>query len=380
MNSTDRTTRPFFLIAFLILFLFVLGLMVVTILLFVPTATEQMYGPPASNQKPLQLIQRSTVLLLRRNDLLESPLPEETTVNFIITEGDNATSVAGRLQELGLITDASLFIDFLVYKGYDRTLQQGTFNLDGKMNAIVIAETFQDPTPSLVTISLLPGWRLEEVANSIASYWTIDTSLFLDIAKHPRQYDITSPLPIENGLEGLLLPGNYVIERSTIDEKQILMALLIGMEQTLTPELLAAFQNNGLSPYQALIMASMVEKEAGSADEMPLIASVFYNRIKANMRFQSDPTVQYAIGFDEGQQTWWVNPLPAGFDQIDSPYNTYRYEGFPPTPICAPSLNALLAIANPAESDYYFFRAKCDGSGEHNFSRTYEEHLNFACP
>jgi UPF0755 protein len=152
------------------------------------------------------------------------------------------------------------------------------------------------------------------------------------------------------------------------------------MERTITPEMSAAFETNGLSLYQALIMASMVEKEARLSAEMSLIASVFYNRIEANMRFQSDPTVQYAIGFDENQETWWVNPLPAGFDQIDSPYNTYRYEGFPPTPICTPSIDALLAVANPAESDYFFFRAKCDGSGEHNFARTYEEHQNFACP
>ncbi|HET59097.1 MAG TPA: endolytic transglycosylase MltG, partial [Chloroflexi bacterium] len=211
-------------------------------------------------------------------------------------------------------------------------------------------------------------------------YWPIDTALFLDMARHPQQYDITSPLPIENGLEGLLLSGDYVVERSAVNEKQILIAMLIGMERNLTPELLTAYQNNGLSLYQALIMASMVEKEALSPAEMPLIASVFYNRIEANMRFQTDPTLQYAIGYDKGQETWWINPLPAGFDQIDSPYNTYRYEGFPPTPICAPSHNALLAVADPAESDYYFFRAKCDGSGEHNFSRTYDEHLNFACP
>jgi UPF0755 protein len=380
MNSTDKTTRPFFLIAFIALFLVVVGLFLTTILLLVPGATEEEFGPPSTNQPPLQNLRHSIVLLLNHNELIRPVDPSTGEISFVISAGDSASDVAKDLETLGLISDPVLFIHYLRYRGYDKTLQQGTYLLNGKMNALQIAEEFQDPTPALVTFSILPGWRLEEVANSIASYWPIDTALFLDIARHPQQYDITSPLPIENGLEGLLLPGDYVIERNIVDEKQILIAMLIGMERALPPGFLAAFENNGLSPYQGFIMASMVEKEARTTGEMPLIASVFYNRIEANMRFQSDPTVQYAIGFDEGQRTWWVNPLPTGFDQIDSPYNTYRYEGFPPTPICAPSLNALLAVADPAESDYFFFRAKCDGSGEHNFSRTYEEHLNFACP
>ncbi|HET59399.1 MAG TPA: endolytic transglycosylase MltG, partial [Chloroflexi bacterium] len=373
MNSTDTTTRPFFLIAFIVLFLFVMGLMLVTILLFVPTATEEIFGPPASNQNPLQIISRSTVLVLNYQDLIKPIGSEGMTFDFVIVENQTARDIAQNLEAQGLITDANLFINYLTYKGFDRNLKQGTYTLEGKMTAVDMAEKFQNPT---ITFSILAGWRLEEVANSIASYWPIDTALFLDMARHPQQYDITSPLPIENGLEGLLLSGDYIVERSAVNEKQILIAMLTGMERNLTPELLTGYQNNGLSLYQTLIMASMVEKEALSPAEMPLIASVFYNRIEANMRFQSDPTVQFAIGYDEGQQTWWVNPLPAGFDQIDSPYNTYRYEGLPPTPICAPSLNALQAAANPAESDYYFFRAKCDGSGEHNFSRTYEEHLN----
>jgi UPF0755 protein len=380
MNSTDKTTRPFFLIAFIALFLVIIGLFLATILLLVPGATEEAFGPPSTNQSPLQNLRHSIVLLLNHNELTRPVDPSIGEISFVISAGDTASDVAQELETLGLISDPVLFIHYLIYRGYDKTLQQGTYPLNGAMNAIQIAEEFQDPTPALVTFILLPGWRLEEVAYSIDSYWPIDTALFLDIARQPQQYDITSPLPIENGLEGLLLPGDYVIERNAVNEKQILIAMLIGMERTITPEMSAAFQTNGLSLYQALIMASMVEKEARLSAEMSLIASVFYNRIEANMRFQSDPTVQYAIGFDENQKTWWVNPLPAGFDQIDSPYNTYRYEGFPPTPICTPSIDALLAVANPAESDYFFFRAKCDGSGEHNFARTYEEHQNFACP
>ena len=98
------------------------------------------------------------------------------------------------------------------------------------------------------------------------------------------------------------------------------------------------------------------------------------------MRLESDPTVQYALGYNDVQKTWWTNPISSDQLQIDSAYNTYRYAGLMPSPIANPTISALLAVAYPAQTPYYFFRATCDNSGLHNFSQTYEEHLNFGCP
>jgi UPF0755 protein len=98
------------------------------------------------------------------------------------------------------------------------------------------------------------------------------------------------------------------------------------------------------------------------------------------IKLDSDPTVQYAVGYDPTQQTWWVNPLSAADLQTDSPFNTYLYSGLPPGPICNPPLSAIQAVAFPAQTPYYFFRARCDGSGRHLFARTYDEHLSNACP
>ncbi len=114
-------------------------------------------------------------------------------------------------------------------------------------------------------------------------------------------------------------------------------------------------------------------------DEKPEIASVFYNRLQIGMRLESDPTVQYAVGYNTEQKTWWTNPLNADQLQIDSPYNTYVYQDLPPTPICMPSQLAIQAVISPKITPYYFFRASCDGSGRHLFSETYEQHLNNAC-
>lgn len=114
--------------------------------------------------------------------------------------------------------------------------------------------------------------------------------------------------------------------------------------------------------------------------EMPLIASVFLNRLNGGIKLDSDPTVQYAIGYNPDSGTWWTNPLTLEDLQSTSPYNTYVYGGLPPGPIANPGLDALRAVAFPAQTPYYYFRATCDGTGKHVFSVTYEEHLGKECP
>jgi UPF0755 protein len=147
----------------------------------------------------------------------------------------------------------------------------------------------------------------------------------------------------------------------------------------LTPELRTAFAAQDLSIFEAVVLASIVEREAVVEDEMPAIASVFFNRLEAGMKLDTDPSVQYAIGWNPAQGTWWTNPLSAADLQVDSPFNTYLYPGLPPAPISNPSLAALQAVAFPDTTPYYYFRARCDGSGRHSFAETFEEHVKNAC-
>ncbi|MBK8822103.1 MAG: endolytic transglycosylase MltG [Anaerolineales bacterium] len=132
--------------------------------------------------------------------------------------------------------------------------------------------------------------------------------------------------------------------------------------------------------YQAATLASLVERESVYDEEMSLIASVFINRLRIGMTLGSDPTIQYALGYDSLNQTWWTNPLSLDNLKFDSPYNTYLYAGLPPGPIASPSVEALQAVAFPQSSEYYFFQATCDGSGYHTFSVTFEDHLANLCP
>ncbi len=162
--------------------------------------------------------------------------------------------------------------------------------------------------------------------------------------------------------------------------EEFLKILIDSQRDVFTPEVVAALSNQGLSPYDGLILASIVEREAVVDEEKPLIASVFLNRLAIGMRLESDPTVQYAVGYNLEQATWWTNPISSAQLQLESPYNSYLYAGLPPTPICTPSLQAIQAVAFPAESPYYFFRAACDDSGKHLFAETYEVHLLNACP
>ena len=166
--------------------------------------------------------------------------------------------------------------------------------------------------------------------------------------------------------EGLLYPDTYMFSKGDTD-----VALLQQAKQSMDAVINAAWQTRaeGLpyqSPYDVLIAASLIEKESAVADERPLIASVLVNRLQANMPLQFDPTVIYGLG------DAYTGKLTKADMRTDTPYNTYRHRGLPPTPIAMPSKDAINAAVHPAESDYLYFVAKGDGS--HVFSTNLQEH------
>jgi len=128
-----------------------------------------------------------------------------------------------------------------------------------------------------------------------------------------------------------------------------------------------------------VILASIIQREVINAEEAPIIAGIFINRLNAHMPLQSDPTVQYAIALGKKPTNWWKSPLESGDLKINSPYNTYINKGLPPSPICNPDMNSLLAIAYPKRTNFLFFRASCDQSNTHIYSETYQQHVEAAC-
>ncbi len=347
----------------------------------IPSMAQEAFGEPAPALGSVQRIQYSTQLLLARNDLL-TPVNAVSSVlqSFTIASGESVNSVGLRLEQAGLVNSATAFRLYLIYSGLDTNLQAGDYELSPAWNTLEIARKLQDSTPLEVTFVILPGWRAEEIAASLqTSGLSIQPDEFLAAIYNPSA-EILNAFGIQAGsLEGFLFPGEYRLLRTT-DLNGLLRVFAIEFNAHLTAELRSGFEQHGLDLQQAVILASIVQREAMVAEEGPMIASVFYNRLDAGMKLDSDPTVQYALGFNQGQATWWTNPLSLADLETVSAYNTYQNAGLPPGPISNPGPAALQAVAFPADSPYYYFRARCDGSGMHNFAATFQEHLQNSCP
>jgi UPF0755 protein len=346
----------------------------------IPDLAEASFGPPSANLSSAQRISSAAELLLNRENLTTPLIPDGEAIKFDVRMGETANSVAARLEENGLIAKGSAFRTYLVYSGLDTSVQAGEYTLSSAMSAVQIARKLQDATPEEVEFNILAGWRVEEIAAALpTSGLAIQQDIFLRTVKNAPGYILPAGWGAGRNLEGYLLPGAYTFMRGTSAE-DFVATFVQAFDQSITDDLRSGFSAQGLDLEQAVILASIIQREAVVADEQPMIASVFLNRFVDGMKLDSDPTVQYALGYNQQRSTWWTNPLSIDDLKVDSPYNTYLYSGLPPGPICNPSLTALRAVAYPAQSPYYYFRAVCDGSGRHSFARTFEEHLQNACP
>lgn len=345
-----------------------------------PQLAAEKFGPPGP---ALDMPQRAlyAARLLAAEDSLLSPLETEGKQRpFEVALGEPVNSIATRLEEERLIRNADALRTYLIYAGLDTGVQAGKYLLSPAMTAVEIAHELQDAVPEEVKFIILPGWRAEEIAAALpTSGLNISEEEFLQVVRDPPGEALPEGFPQGAGLEGFLLPGQYQVKRDT-SARDLVGMFARQFDSIAAAELRGAFANQGLELDEAVILASIVQREAVVADEQPMIASVFYNRLRGGMKLDSDPTVQYALGYDVGKGTWWKNPLSVQDLQVDSRYNTYIYAGLPPGPIANPGIDALRAVAYPAQTGYFYFRARCDGSGRHAFSVTFEEHVQNACP
>jgi UPF0755 protein len=367
-----------------ILGLLIVGCLIVTFLIFIivsiPRQARDTFGAPSPQLGLGQTFAYSARLLIYQSDLT---IPKDSTGQlqaFTVNQGETVDSITFRLESGGLIRNGDALRAYLIYTGLDTGIQAGNYELSPASTAIQIAHRLQDATPDKVTFVVLPGWRLEEIAAALpTSGLTITPGEFILSASNPVS-GVDLGLPTEaTSLEGFLFPDSYLLKRD-ITANEMVNTLLSDFMSKVTLDIREGFLAHGLDLYQGTILASIVQREAMVEDEQPVIASVFYNRMAAGMTLSSDPTVQYALGFVNDTKSWWKNPLSADDLTIDSPYNTYIYKGLPPGPIANPSLSALRAAAFPATTNYYYFRARCDGSHRHNFAETYQQHLQNACP
>ena len=346
----------------------------------IPSQVTKSFGSPNSALSPVQRLRYAVELYVNKNELFApNDLNQTDLVDFDIETGEAVSSISGRLEEIGLIPDAALFTHLLIYTGLDTSIQSGRFALSPAKSPVETAVTLTNPDEVRIPFAVLPGWRMEEVAATIDTYqFGFSGEDFLAAAREPLSIGVTIPIDGGKSLEGMIRTGITYVKKN-VELRDFIISLSISSSYEFTSEMQAALEAKGMNVYQALILASIVKREAVQPSEMKMIASVFFNRLQQGMKLESDPTVQYAVGFDPITGSWWKTPLTYDDLRVNSPYNTYLFGGLPPTPISNPGQEALDAVAFPEITDYIFFRARCDNSGYHNFAKTYEEHLNNSC-
>lgn len=306
---------------------------------------------------------------------LDSANADETgpAVTFVVHSNESSSSVANRLHEAGLIRSATYFKLKMRLTNADAKLRAGDFTLHKGMSIDQIIASLTTAAPvKVINVRFQEGWRSEEYADKLVQVGLISTpSQLLDATKASGwSYDFLKSLPSNATLEGFLFPDTYQFQAGESPD-DIINTMLQDFNTRVPPNLRDRAQKLGYNLYQVITVASIIEREAQVDSERPIIASVYYNRLKQNMPLDADPTVQYALG-DEG--AWWPVLKPADIDgTANDPYNTYRNAGFPPGPICNPSLKSIEAALNPAKTDYLYFVAKSDGSGTHAFAKTLKE-------
>ncbi|HUU41704.1 MAG TPA: endolytic transglycosylase MltG, partial [Desulfatiglandales bacterium] len=285
---------------------------------------------------------------------------------FIVKRGGGLKAIAGELRERGLIKSKDLFMLWALLTGRTRDIKAGEYGLDRSMAPIKIFNTLTSGMVKTHYLTIPEGLTAEQIADLLGKndLVNINKKEFLALA---RDKVIASSYHIDGyGLEGYLFPDTYLITRD-ISAKELIDLMVKRFWGILNP----IFKNSkcsagGLLPVKDIVtLASIVEKETGLAEERPIIASVFINRLKKNMRLESDPTVIYGLKDFDGN-------LKKKNLRSPSPYNTYMNYGLPPGPIANPGRESLLAVINPVKTDYLYFVSKNDGS--HHFSPTLEKH------
>jgi UPF0755 protein len=287
--------------------------------------------------------------------------------SFVITRGETAGEIAKRLEQDGIIRSALAF-DFVLYETErENALQSGTYTVSAALTPRDLAKLFEKAPGEQIVLRIIDGWRLTEVASAVSkAFPSISKEAFTAAAVvGDRKNIVLAGMDPAAPLEGYLFPDTYFM-RPDMTAPQIVEVLLDTFERKVGATLRAASAERKVAIYDIVKLASIVEREARDRGESPTIAGVYTNRLKIGMKLDADPTIQYAIGE-------WREPSLDDL-KLDSPYNTYRYAGLPPTPIANPGVAALEGAAKPADVPYFYFVAKSDGTGGHAFAVTLAEH------
>jgi UPF0755 protein len=282
-----------------------------------------------------------------------------------IPQGAGPASIARRLASAGVVRDEVTFRFELARSGAGRRLQAGEYRFDHPMTVGDVIGKLARGDVYLRPITFREGLTIRQMAELYESKGFGTAAEFMGAAANGRLvHDID---PAARDLEGYLFPDTYALPRRATAE-QLVARMVAAFQKALTPDIKDTAQARGLGVRALVTLASIVEKETGTADERPLVAAVYSNRLSIGMGLQCDPTVIYALE----QAGRYDGNIRRDDLQFDSRYNTYRYAGLPPGPIAAPGRASLAAAAHPADVPYIYFVSRNDGT--HAFATTLPDH------
>jgi len=293
-------------------------------------------------------------------------------VDVTIKEGMTATQIANLLEDKKVIDSALMFRLVVRKKGVGSDFKPGEYELKtGMDHEEVIDILVKGPPIKYANLTLPEGWTAKQMSKRIGSRTKVDADEYMQIVDEGRVL-IEYPFLKDNkaptkSLEGYLYPETYRVQEDIAAQEMIHIQLSQFQERTGNLNWANA-QALGRTPYEIVVIAAMIERETRVDDERPLVAAVIYNRIEKGMPLQIDATVQYAL-------PEWKDRLLLEDLKVDSPYNTYKYKGLPPGPICNPSASSIDAALNPTHDDYLYYVLAPDNSGRHVFTKNYDEFL-----
>jgi UPF0755 protein len=274
------------------------------------------------------------------------------SIIFVVEKGSGLKEISSELGKAGLIKNRIIFFLYARLNRFENKIQAGDFRLSPSMNASEIAETLTHGMLD-VWITVPEGQRAAEIAESLKE----------KIPSYKKSWDITLAMN-----EGYLFPDTYLIPRDATIE-MIIKQMRQNFEQKYSQ---INASNSKLSKSQIVILASLIEREAITNGEKPIIAGILMNRLNAGMPLQVDATIQYSKGKNKLNNKWWEPVAIEEYKTVTSAYNTYLFTGFPPGPIANPGLEALRAAANPADTDYLYYLH--DKTGQIRYAKTLVQH------
>ncbi|MDX2270991.1 MAG: endolytic transglycosylase MltG [Cyanobacteriota bacterium] len=307
------------------------------------------------------------------------PIGGSDPVSVVIAPGTASRQIGRQLRDAGVIRSYWAWNLWTRTLARDWVFQAGTYDIDPQADMVAIAQQLREGQSRQIKITIPEGWRIEQMASYLAAANDIPASEFQGATRTiPRAHFPWLPPSLSN-LEGYLFPETYVFAADLFAESvsdankanTLIQAMLQQFAQIAYPRYQAKQASSNPSPlslHEWVTLASIVEKEAVIAEERPLIAGVFSNRLRQGIPLGADPTVEYALGIRQTPD----RRLTYAEVQKPSPYNTYLNAGLPPGPIASPGLASLLATLDPATTDYLYFVARYDGS--HVFSKTLAQH------